>query len=78
MQMVLFIWGILSEFIFLQIFLFAFEDEKADVLFVCGSMSIYRITLRAKKEGVLPKDIVNKYHKLISESFDRFGIEYDV
>ncbi len=62
-----------------DIFVRFLRMKNADVLFVCGSDEHgAAITLRAKKEGVLPKDIVNKYHKLISESFDRFGIEYDV
>ena len=62
-----------------DIFVRFLRMKNADVLFVCGSDEHgAAITLRAKKEGVSPKDIVNKYHKLISESFDRFGIEYDV
>ena len=50
-----------------------------DVLFVCGSDEHgAAITLRAKKEGVSPKDIVDKYHQLIGDAFTQFGIEFDV
>ncbi len=36
------------------------------------------ITIRAKKEGVTPQDIVDKYHKLIKDSFEEFGISFDI
>ncbi|WP_029905537.1 methionine--tRNA ligase [Prevotella sp. 10(H)] len=36
------------------------------------------ITIRAKKEGVTPQDIVDKYHTLIKESFEEFGISFDI
>ncbi len=36
------------------------------------------ITLKAKKEGVTPQDIVDKYHNMIRDSFMRFGISFDV
>lgn len=36
------------------------------------------ITLKAKKEGVTPQDIVDKYHGIIKESFAKFGISFDV
>ena len=36
------------------------------------------ITIRAKKEGVTPQDIVDRYHTLIKESFKEFGISFDV
>lgn len=36
------------------------------------------ITIRAKKEGVTPQDIVDKYHALIKKSFDEFGITFDI
>ena len=36
------------------------------------------ITLKAKKEGVTPQDIVDKYHNIIKDSFQRFGISFDV
>ncbi len=36
------------------------------------------ITIRAKKEGVTPQDIVDKYHNLIKDSFEEFGISFDI
>ena len=36
------------------------------------------ITLKAKKEGVMPQDIVDKYHGMIKDSFEKFGISFDV
>ena len=50
-----------------------------DVLFVGGSDEHgVPITIRAKKEGVTPQDVVDRYHKLIKESFEKFGISFDV
>jgi methionyl-tRNA synthetase len=49
-----------------------------DVLYVCGSDEHgVPITLRAKKEGVTPQQIVDKYHKIIKDSFNEFGISFD-
>ena len=62
-----------------DIFVRFLRMNDADVLFVCGSDEHgAAITLRAKKDGVTPKDIVDKYHSLIGDSFDKFGIEFDV
>lgn len=36
------------------------------------------ITIRAKKEGVTPQDIVDKYHGIIKKSFEDFGISFDI
>lgn len=36
------------------------------------------ITIRAKKEGVSPQDIVDKYHNIIKKSFEEFGISFDI
>ncbi|NDV78126.1 methionine--tRNA ligase [Dysgonomonas sp. 511] len=36
------------------------------------------ITIRAKKEGVTPQDIVDKYHTIIKKSFEDFGITFDI
>lgn len=36
------------------------------------------ITIRAKKEGVTPQDIVDKYHGIIKKSFEEFGIAFDI
>ena len=49
-----------------------------DVAFICGSDEHgVPITIRAKKEGVSPQDIVYKYHKSIKQSFIDFGITFD-
>jgi methionyl-tRNA synthetase len=49
-----------------------------DVLFVCGSDEHgVPITLRAKKEGITPQQVVDKYHKIIKDSFTEFGISFD-
>lgn len=50
-----------------------------DVAFICGSDEHgVAITLQAKKEGVSPQDIVDRYHPVIKESLERFGIHYDI
>ncbi|WP_457616485.1 methionine--tRNA ligase [Lutibacter sp.] len=49
-----------------------------DVLYICGSDEHgVPITLKAKKEGVTPQDIVDKYHAIIKNSFEEFGISFD-
>jgi len=49
-----------------------------DVAFICGSDEHgVPITLKAKKEGVTPQDIVDKYHAIIKQSFEDFGITFD-
>ncbi|KIA83100.1 methionyl-tRNA synthetase [Kaistella solincola] len=49
-----------------------------DVAFICGSDEHgIPITIRAKKEGVTPQDIVDKYHEIIKKSFSNLGISFD-
>jgi len=49
-----------------------------DVAFVCGSDEHgVPITIKAKKEGITPQQVVNKYHAIIKESFQEFGITFD-
>ena len=49
-----------------------------DVLYICGSDEHgVPITIKAKKEGVSPQDIVDKYHVIIKKSFQDFGISFD-
>lgn len=49
-----------------------------DVAFICGSDEHgVPITIKAKKEGVTPQDIVDKYHAIIKKSFEDFGISFD-
>jgi len=49
-----------------------------DVAFVCGSDEHgVPITIKAKKEGVSPQDVVDKYNAIIKTSFEDFGITFD-
>ncbi len=53
--------------------------KKEDVLFVCGSDEHgAAITLRAKKEGTTPQEIVDKYHTINAKAFQDFGISFDI
>lgn len=53
--------------------------QKKDVKFVGGSDEHgVPITIRALKEGVSPQDIVDKYHTLIKDSFEKMGISFDI
>jgi len=50
-----------------------------DVLYVCGSDEHgVPITIKARQQGCSPQDIVDKYHKIIDESFKSLGINFDV
>lgn len=50
-----------------------------DVVFICGSDEHgAAITLRAKKEGITPQEIVDKYNKVIGDSFKQFDISFDI
>lgn len=49
-----------------------------DVVFVCGSDEHgVPITIKAKKEGITPQQVVDKYHAIIKKSFTDFGISFD-
>lgn len=49
-----------------------------DVAFVCGSDEHgVPITIKAKKEGITPQQVVDKYHEIIKKSFNDFGISFD-
>ena len=62
-----------------DIFVRYLRMKGKDVLFVCGSDEHgIAITMRARKEGTTPQAVVDKYHALIAESFERFGISFDV
>jgi len=53
--------------------------KKEEVLFIGGSDEHgVPITIRAKKEGITPQDVVDRYHNLIKDSFKEFGISFDV
>ncbi len=50
-----------------------------EVLFIGGSDEHgVPVTIRAKKEGITPQDVVDRYHNIIKESFEGFGISFDV
>ena len=50
-----------------------------DVMFVGGSDEHgVPVTMRARKEGITPQDVVDRYHKMIKDSFEEFGISFDV
>ncbi|MCT8339473.1 methionine--tRNA ligase [Flavobacteriaceae bacterium TK19130] len=52
--------------------------QQRDVAFICGSDEHgVAIPMRAKKEGVSPQEIIDKYHALIKDSFEEFGISFD-
>ncbi len=49
-----------------------------DVLYICGSDEHgVPITIKAKKEGITPQQVVDKYHAIIKKSFEDFGISFD-
>lgn len=52
--------------------------NNRDVVFVCGSDEHgVPITIKARKEGISPKDVVDRYHTIIKNSFIDFGITFD-
>ena len=53
--------------------------KKREVLFIGGSDEHgVPITVRARKEGITPQDVVDRYHKMIKDSFEEFGISFDI
>ena len=55
------------------------RGKGQDVAFVCGSDEHgMAITLRAKKDGITPQEVVDKYHAIIKNSFQEFGISFDI
>ena len=52
--------------------------QGRDVVFICGSDEHgVPITIKAKKEGVTPQAVVDRYHEIIGKSFAEFGISFD-
>jgi methionyl-tRNA synthetase len=52
--------------------------QNKDVAFICGSDEHgVPITIKAKKEGITPQQVVDKYHAIIKKSFEDFGISFD-
>jgi methionyl-tRNA synthetase len=53
--------------------------QKKDVVYVCGSDEHgAAITIKAKKEGTTPQAIIDQYHAQIKQSFEDFGIAFDI
>ncbi|MEX2483650.1 MAG: methionine--tRNA ligase [Brumimicrobium sp.] len=62
-----------------DIFVRFLRHKGHDVAFICGSDEHgAAITLRAKKEGITPKEIVDKYYTILSDSFKKFNISFDI
>jgi len=50
-----------------------------DILFVCGSDEHgAAITIKAMKEGLQPQEVVDKYHELFKNTFERIGVSFDM
>ncbi|MBA3662717.1 MAG: methionine--tRNA ligase [Bacteroidetes bacterium] len=50
-----------------------------DVKFICGSDEHgVPITIKAKKENITPQQVVDKYHKIMGDAFNEFGISFDI
>lgn len=55
------------------------RQKKEDVIFICGSDEHgVPITIKAKKEGITPQQVVDKYHKIMGDAFRDFGISFDI
>ncbi len=62
-----------------DIFVRFLRMNNHDVAFICGSDEHgAAITLRAKKEGITPQEIVDKYNSIISKAFTDFNISFDI
>lgn len=52
--------------------------QQKDVAFICGSDEHgVAISMKAKKEGITPQEVIDKYHTIIKKSFEDFGISFD-
>ena len=55
------------------------RSKGEDVIFIGGSDEHgVPITIKARQQGVSPQDIVDKYHSMIKDSFEKFGISFDI
>ena len=53
--------------------------NKRDVVFICGSDEHgVPITIKARKEGITPQQVVDKYHKIMKDAFADFGISFSI
>jgi methionyl-tRNA synthetase len=54
------------------------RKKNKDVIYICGTdENGVPITLSAEKEGISPKELVKRYHKIINESLEKLGVEFD-
>ncbi|WP_341657611.1 methionine--tRNA ligase [Blattabacterium cuenoti] len=61
-----------------DVFVRYLRRKKIDVIFICGSDEHgVPIAMQAKKEKKTPQEIVNKYHYMIKDCFNNFGIQFD-
>ncbi|PWJ36024.1 methionine--tRNA ligase [Sediminitomix flava] len=62
-----------------DIYVRSLRQRGEDVVFVCGSDEHgAAITIRAKKEGITPQEIIDKYHNINKTDFENFGISFDM
>ncbi|PIB35887.1 methionine--tRNA ligase [Reichenbachiella sp. 5M10] len=62
-----------------DIFVRYLRSKGKEVTYVCGSDEHgAAITLRAKKEGTTPQAIIDKYHQINKNTFEKFGIDFDI
>ena len=55
------------------------RSKGEDVVFICGSDEHgVPITIKAKKEGITPQQVVDKYHEMMKSSFEEFGISFSI
>lgn len=55
------------------------RSNDKDVKFICGSDEHgVPITIKARAEGITPQQVVDKYHKIMGDSFKEFGISFDI
>jgi methionyl-tRNA synthetase len=55
------------------------RSRGRDVVFICGSDEHgVPITIRARKEGITPQQVVDKYHKMMKDTFEKFGVAFSI
>jgi methionyl-tRNA synthetase len=53
------------------------KAKKNDVVFICGTDEHgVPITIKAEKEGISPQELVDRYHKIMKDSFEKLGIDF--
>ena len=55
------------------------RSNKRDVVFICGSDEHgVPITIKARKEGITPQQVVDKYHNIMKNAFNDFGVSFNI